>query len=43
MNAVYLRRLYEAETCTAAALRAMAQDTVPAKKKRGRAYRGAGT
>lgn len=32
VNAVYLRRLYEAETCTAAALRAMAQDTVPAKK-----------
>ena len=32
VNAVYLRRLYEAETNTAAALRAMAQDTVPAKK-----------
>ena len=32
VNAAYLRRLYEAETYTAAALRAMAQDAVPAKK-----------
>ena len=31
VNAVYLRRLYEAETYTAGALRAMAQDTVPTK------------